>query len=262
MGVMDKYVVCTHTQTERRVLPVPASAAGLGQLPSLELFENLAETLGLPPIGIYTPWATRTGDMTWEPIESPETNIMVWGLTDHQVNLAQEVGFGNALPFVCIMTDQPLTSTRIDAMWHGTAYAPYETQALFRQDDAKPVPTIRFLHWGERVDMANAPQHLRPLEAAARTENGQLIFAAQVPTEDTTQRDFPAMPFANALSAQLALTPRAPVPGLPASQQAPYPQQVEVISEAPPTRSAAMPILVGIGSGLLTYWIVTRKDKT
>jgi hypothetical protein len=261
MSVMDKYVPITHTQDERRVVPVPASA-GLGQLPSLELFEGLPASLGLPEIGVYTPWATRTGDMTWEPgSESPNTNIMVWGLTDQQVNLAQEVGFGNPLPFVVIMTEQPLTNGTIDAMWGGTAYAPYETQAIFRQDDAKPVPTIRFLHWGERIDMANAPQHLRPLEAAAQSQNGQLSFAAQIEARESTQRDFPALPFDDALTAQLALTPRAPVPGLPASQQAPYPQQIEVIAEAPSQRSAAMPILVGIGSAVLTYWIVTRKDK-
>jgi hypothetical protein len=238
---------------EMSMIPAPPGTS-LGQMAAQGLLAEVTQALGLAPLGVYTPWATRAGDTEWDEIVNPDTNIAVFGITDALIRQAQDVTFGQPLPFVAIVTKGPMTQAAVDAMWDGSAYKAYETQAVYRQDDAKDPPTIVFMHWGERIDMAQLPKSPLGLEPKAAAANGALIFAAQVPVQTTTTRATPpSMPFTSALSSQLAaampvqaLTPPAPTP-------------VPVAPAAAPKMNLSLPIAIGAGAAVLSFVLWRRR---
>lgn len=230
-----------------RMIPAPPGTS-LGAMDAQGMFAEMADALGLQVLGLYTPWATRTGDISWEEIKKPDTNIAVWGITDAQVNAVASVTHGSPLPFVAIITKGPMTQAAVAAMWAGTAYRPYETQAVYRQDDAKDVPTIAFLHWGERIDMAELPKQTLALVPKAEAVGGALLFAAQVPSQGTTTRALPATAsFQNALESQLiAQSPPSPPP---------IPSPPAPVVAAPAKTNLAVPIAVGLGGAVLGFML-------
>jgi hypothetical protein len=236
-------------------LPAPPGTS-LGQMDAMSLFAEVTSALELQPVGVVTPWATRTGDMTWEEIPSPDTNIMLWGLTDRAIADAMQVTFGSPLPFVAVVTGAPLSTSDVEKMWDGTAYRPYETQAVYRQDDAKPVPTILFLHWGERIDIAELPKDVLAIEPRAAAVGGHLVFAAQIPHESSTTRGAPEAPFESALHTQTAL----PGPGAQPASPPPSPPRVTPTAQGRATGSGyGLPIGIGVGAAVLGFFLWRRK---
>jgi hypothetical protein len=238
-------------------IPAPPGTS-LGQMTAQGMLAEVATTLQLNPLGVYTPWASRTGDMSWEEIVRPDTNVVLWSLTDEQVNAVPAITFGTPLPFVVIVTRGPLTQSQINAMWQDTAYKPYETQAVYRQDDAKPTPTIFFMHWGERIDIAdNLGKKLVPLTQVAAEFGGTLVFAAQVAAQGTTTRDPVAVPFGEALQLQMAMN--ALPPPVPAYE----PPLVGPVT--PPVTAQVnlgVPIAAGIGAAVLGYMLWSKRGRT
>jgi hypothetical protein len=226
----------------------------LGDMSAQGVFAELGQALGLRPMGIYTPWASRTGDVNWEEISNPDTNVIAWEINDAQVNSVPTISFGEPLPFIVILTKKPMTEGEVSDMWNGTAYQPYETQAVYRQDDAKPVPTIYFMHWGERIDISKLPKQTLALVPKAQSVGGQLLFAAQVPSQGSTTRSPPATPnFQSAIEQQMALsvpivTPSTPLPPI----AAPAPAAVAAPSGK---MNLSLPIAVALGAAVLTFVI-------
>jgi hypothetical protein len=241
-------------------IPAPPGTS-LGQLSAQGMFAEISTALGLQPVGVFTPWASRTGDVAWDEIKRPDTNVMAWSLSDEQIGQATAVTFGQPLPFVVVATKGPLSQAQVAAMWEGTAYAPYETQAVYRQDDAMPIPTIFFMHWGERIDMGQLPKQVLAIAPRALQVGGQLLFAAQIPVQGSTTRAAPAMSFDNALTGQLAINvaPAVPVP-TPAAITQPAPPGGAAI-QPPATRklNLGVPIVVGIGAAALGFWFWKRR---
>jgi hypothetical protein len=242
-----------------RMIPAPPGTS-LGAMDSQGILAEAAATLQLQPLGVYTPWASRTGDTTWEEIKNPDTNVALWGITDAQVAAVQQITFGSPLPFVAIITKGPMTQTSVDAMWSGTAYKAYETQAMYRQDDAKPVPTIFFLHWGERIDMAELPKQTLALEPRAAAVGGVLVFAAQIPVQGSTARTSPpaVASFQDALEAQLTLAPVVVMPPAPPPVVIAPPPVVPV---AAAKTNLSLPIAVGLGGIVLGYMFWSKRER-
>jgi hypothetical protein len=257
-------------------IPAPPGTS-LGAMAAQGMFSEVANALALAQVGVFTPWASRTGDMAWEEIRNPDTNVIAFSLTDAQINTAEQVTFGAPLPFVVVMTDKPLTSDQVAAMWEGTAYHPYETQAVYRQDDAKPIPNIYFMHWGERIDIAELPKAPLAIAPRARAVGGVLIFGAQIPVQGSTTRQPPAVTsFDDAMSLQfgqvapsmptrvpsLPLTmPTTPVPGpAPMAPPALGPGGAMVTAPAATKMNLGLPIAVGLGAAALGFviWRNTR----
>ncbi len=219
----------------------------LGQMDAQSLFSEITTALSLKPIGVYTPWATREGDVSWTEIHNPDTNIMLWGLTDAAVNAVPEVTFGSPLPFVAILTKAPLSVERVRGLWNGTAYAPYETQAVYRQDDAKSVPTLYFLHWGERIDMSKLPGQVLLLEPTAAKVDGALVFAAQIPSQGSTTREPPSLSFDQAFQSTVPVAPG------PAPARAPAP--IPIVRAPEEKMNIGIPVAVFLGSAALGFVI-------
>lgn len=254
---------------EMPMIPAPPGTS-LGQMQAQGMFAELANALGLQALGIYTPWATRTGDTSWEEIRNTDSNIVLWSLTDAQVRAVPEMTYGSPLPFVAIITKRPMTESEVAQMWSGTAYKSYETQAVYRQDDAKPVPTIAFLHWGENIDVSELPKQTLALEQKAAAVGGTLVFAAQIPSQGSTTRDLPAAPsFQAALESQLtAATPvTAPATVVMPPSQGPGPITTAAPSPGLAPAPAAsgktnlsLPIAVGLGAAALGF-VLWRKSR-
>jgi hypothetical protein len=233
---------------EHRMIPAPPGTS-LGDLPAASLFSEIVAALSLRPIGIFTPWATRESDLEWEPIERPDTNIMLWQLSDAAIGAVPEVTFGSPLPFVAILTPRLLSVEAVRQLWDGTAYAPYETQAVYRQDDAKDSPSIFFLHWGERIDMAKLPSQVLAIEPKADRAGGALVFAAQIAREGSATRREPALSFQATYDSTFARAP-APVPGPPPAPPPPIP-----IRAAPEESNLGVPVAVGLGAAALAFFV-------
>ena len=240
-------------------LPMIVAPPGtsLGAMDAQGMLAEVAATLQLQPLGIYTPWATRSGDISWEEIKNPDTNIVVWGITDAQVNAVSEITHGSPLPFVAIITKGPMTQASVAAMWDGTAYQSYETQAVYRQDDAKDVPTVAFLHWGERIDMEKLPKQTLALVPRATAVGGALLFAAQVAVPGTTTRAVPPVTFQSALESQMLAQSAPPAP--PAlTMDVPPPAHVRPVA-AQAKMNLGLPIAVGLGAAALSYMLWRKR---
>jgi hypothetical protein len=231
------------------MIPAPPGTS-LGDMSAQGMLAEVAQALGLQAQGVYTPWATRSGDVSWDEIKNPDTNIALFSITDAQVNQAAEVTYGHPLPFVAVITKGPLTGQAVDNMWAGTAYKAYETQAVYRQDDAKNPPTITFLHWGERIDMSALPKQTLALQPRAASVSGSLVFAAQIPVQGTTVRAAPSTSFSDALQSQLVAS--GPVPPPPPSMV-----PVKTAAASAPT-NYSLPIAVGLGAAVLGF-VLWRK---
>lgn len=232
------------------ILPAPPGTS-LGQMDAMSLFSEVSDALRLRPIGVVTPWAARVGDLEWEDIPHPDTNVMLWELTDAAINAVPEVTFGSPLPFVGIVTSRPMSVAETRKMWEGTAYAPYETQAVYRQDDAKDPPTALFLHWGERIDIAKLPKEVLLLGPRASAAAGSLVFAAQIPAQNSTTRAAPSSSFASVLARQ------APLPPEPPPNPTPGPIPLGPVKED--KMNLGVPIAVGLGAAALGFLLWKRK---
>jgi len=237
----------------------------LGQLPMASLLTDLVDALGLAPLGVYTPWATRVSDVEWEsPERAPDTNTALWRLTDVALQAALDVTFGSPVPFVAILSQTPLTSLEADSLWSGTPYRAYETQAVYRQDDGKPIPTIFFLYWGERLDDPEVPAHPRSLEQTAAIAEGVLVFGMQIPAGSSTTRDWPATSFSSALEMHnLIESPaRASPPPLPPAPAAPAPASATprsvAIAPSPDWKPWAVGVAVAVGAFFV--WRQVKKE--
>src|SRR5260221_9345263 len=259
MTVMERYMSPSEAGVPYDAIgSVPAPpGTSLGQMAAQGLFAEISDALHLTPLGIFTPWASRTGDLDWEEIPHPDTNVMAWALTDDQIAAAQQVTFGAPIPFVAVLSKRAMTATAVASMWEGTAYSPYETQAVYRQDDREPVPTIYYLHWGERIDMAALPKRVLAIGPRAADMGGALVFAAQIPSQGSTTRPAPSVSYASASSAAM-LAASAPGPAL--APPLPGAKAAAVGGGAEGGSRLVLPIAIGLGAGALAFalWRYTR----
>lgn len=202
------------------------SPAGTSMSPQLlELLRMMVEQLNLASIGISTPWATRISDLNWQEIHNPDTNIQTFIIRDVDILQAQQLMFGQPLPFLVLKTLNPIPRATVEAALVGSPYEFYETQAVYRQDDPNPIPRIEFHHWVRRRPLDQ--EGSKPMSKVAESINGDLLFGQQVPVEGTTLREKPSIGFQQAFDAQFWADEWV--------SQAPAPAPVPVPAPAPPT---------------------------
>lgn len=234
-----------------------------------ELLRDIAFQLHLPEAGVFTPWATRQSDLTWQEIVNPDTNIATFEITDAKIQEASVVLFGQPIPFVTVLTSSPLVIAEIERLVEDSNYDLFETQAVYSQLDSDPIPRIQFLHWFRVKDIADQSQRgARRMEQVARDMGGVLRFSQQVPVQGSTVRQPPGISFEEAFDLQggpVDVLP--PIPGNPGSPPILSPGPSPVLpgpitpgpSPAPaqPQSNYVVPVLVGIG--VLAAIIVVSK---
>ena len=235
-----------------------------------ELLRDIVLQLRLPEAGVTTPWGTRVGDMKWEEIEHPDTNIASFRLTDAKIKNASTALFGQQLPFITVMTGELQMASELKRILEGSDYELFETQGVYSQDDPDPIPNIRYLHWLRVLDLADQPtRNVKPMEQVAREMHGTLLFSQQVPVEGTTSRQPPAISFEDAFNLQEP----APIDVVPGDPGAPtFPSNPGVPDQQPPPSeqlpapvasraSLAGPVLLGLGILGATIVVGRRMRK-
>lgn len=187
---------------------VPALGAPPGTAidPGLaDLLSNLTTQIGLSSAGVFTPWAGRVSDLQWQEIKSPDTNIAMFGIDDRQVNLAQQLMFGQPIPFLTIRTLQVAPTAKIEQALGGSAYELFEVQATYSQEDNDPIPQIWYLYWVRRLPLEEEGK--KSMEQVAQELNGSLYFSQQVPAESSTLRSAPTVSFEQARGGSTPVEP-------------------------------------------------------
>lgn len=213
---------------------------------------DIAKQLGLPDMGVYTPWGARESGVNWDPVsQPPDTNIAIFGINDAALSAAQTLAFNQPIPFVGFLTASATAPDAIAQALKGTPYKFYQTQAVYKQADTAPTPRIYFLHWCEHRQPGDAEAGNASLSQAAQQLGGTFVYAIQVNYGTSATRQPPAVPFQSALAAQIgAESPPAPPP--PPNPPPP----------PPPTKASMVgPVLVGTGVALVTFFAVRELQK-
>lgn len=255
---------------------VSAVGADFPGLPSAASGVDLSWLLAnAPKIGVYTPWAVQQGDLSWEEVVTPSTNVALFELGP-VLSYSASLGFG-APGYVAILTQAPLTLSMAAAAYAGTPYKLSSAMAVYAQDVAGPSYgwKLAFLYWGSQRDPGDQAGGSGAVETAAGSVGGKLVFAQDVPAQQTTVK---AAPLPGAFeTAYETLTkqdiqvivpgasgplppPPAPLPG-PTPGPAPAPPGPSPGPPAPPEKASLVaPVLVGLGTAILGF-LALRKKK-
>lgn len=203
--------------------PLGASPDGLGavQMPEPGFAEDalshlLAGSLTVPgapeaaspTLGVYTPWASQTGDVDWQPTRA-EWNLLVTPITDAQLKAARQATFGQPVGWVAVLTAVPVKLALAENAFDSSEYEFVGGEATYRQDDQSAVPRPFYFYWAKlRDDTAGGKGSLA---AVAKALGGQLVFPMQAPLTGK-ERAAPAGAFVQA-GAQAVITAPAVTPG-------------------------------------------------
>jgi len=238
-------------------LPAPPGTNFPASFPGLDLLSQVGSMLTLTPVGLFTPWGGRTGGVSWDDVKQPpDTNIALSSLTDALVRMVPTVTFGAPLPFIAVLTTKLPTPNEVEAMWSGTDYQAYETDAIYDQADASPTPRILFLHWAERRQAGASGAGNKSLDQAAGSVGGRLVFAMQVDYRSTSRRQPPAIPFQQALAMQLS--GGGGQQKVPPVDSGPPPAKTDVppLIEKPVKISWVYPALIATGTAIIAFFVV------
>jgi hypothetical protein len=234
------------------LIPAPPGVTIPPQLAAM--VDLIVGHLHLEDLGLYSPWATRTSDVSWEEIrQPPDLNIAVAGFSDSLLLQSSVITMGQGIAFLAVLSETLPTQTTLRDALRGTAYGYYETQGVYRQSDTAAVPRISFLHWIQRRMSGDSDYGGGSLDGVAKAFGGRLVLAMQTPGQGTVmQRPAPALTFSLALQQQLGIVPT----GLPGTSTI-DPTLVHV--ETPPVKKSNMfgdwllPGLVGLGLAAGTF---------
>jgi len=174
---------------------------GKGQGIAVEtMLRTVRSSLAYNPLGVYVPWARQKGGVTWETIEEPDHDLVLYPIDAATVDRVNAASYGHELPWVGVIAERPTNSRTADEAWDATRYDLFAVEGLYDVDDARPAPRICFLYWAKLHDDVGGGR--ASLDAVAQRLGGRLVFPMQVPVSDA--RQLPSLPFSMVLNAQLA----------------------------------------------------------
>lgn len=221
-----------------------------------QIFLEVIERLGIQPAALVTPWATRTSDVTWEPIrQPPSTNVILYGITDSVLSTIHQATFGHLMPFIAIHSKTPGNVTAVAAAFSGTRYQFYETQAVYAQAQGAPsVPDPTYVHWAKVRDPSDREIGNGSLDQVAAKLSGTLCLGFQTDYRSTAVRSPPGLTFEEAS--------RPPVPGPTAPDLPPDVPPPQNVATKSTLSSWLAPVAVGLLVAGGTFYLVTRKDRS
>jgi len=245
-----------------------AHGAPLGQdisSQTADLLNQMVTQLGLKEMGVYTPWGGRMSDFSWKEVDHPDTNTVVFNMTDELLAGAQTAMFGAPIPFLVILTPRLPSKEELDEALDGSNYELFQTIASYRQDDPNPIPAIYFVNWVRLVDDNEVNREVKSMSSVATRLGGSLMYGQQVPVEGSTVRAAPEISFQDALEGQFGSSEE---PSPPDSPIAPIPTDLPPIPTTAPTTTDLSKAQLGwtlLGVGVLAgagaYYYYSKKKR-
>lgn len=162
------------------------------------------------PFGIFTPWGKQVGGVSWETIETPDYDLMIYPLAQRHLKGAAKSSFGHPVPWVGLLSRRPIDRITLERALESTPYDLEDVQGIYMQADGGTVPRIVFLYWLVRHDDFDRGGGAS-IEKLAKSLGARLVFPQQI-ARRSRSRYHPQIPFEVALQGQLA------PPAVPASE--------------------------------------------
>jgi hypothetical protein len=174
-------------------------------------FLELIRIKRIPPLGVFTPWGVQTGSIDWETVAEPDYNVVVYPVTDSLIRVAERDAFGHELGFVAVLTPRPVTRDVAEKAFIGTPFELLSAEAIYRLDDAQPVPQLYYLYYGKRRDdFTDSSGGRGTLEPVAQRLGGQLVFPVQR-ARSGKERSHPSTAVTAAMAVQSMASGEPPV---------------------------------------------------
>ncbi|HET6494211.1 MAG TPA: hypothetical protein VFH61_02465 [Thermoleophilia bacterium] len=168
---------------------VPAST----NIPGLQDFLGTISTMQVPQLGVFTPWGklvqapTLVGYDVVPLSAAPDTNILAFEFSQ-VAQLLASLGFGQP-GFLAYISTQPLSAESVAASLAGTPYKLFDQGiVVYSQGDPGGIPAMSFLYWIQLRDPGDTSGGSGGVGVAAQSLGATLVFAQQVPIEQTTSR--------------------------------------------------------------------------
>jgi hypothetical protein len=162
--------------------------------------QTLLEVLGsVQPLGPYTPWAERVGDLAWRETLSV-TNRLLYPMDQADVEEAASKS-GERVRVIGILSAVPSAIVKITAVLDDSKYELLKTEAVYAQSDDAAAPAIMFLHWGALRSISDWAGRDADETQVADALDGALVFPVEV-AASPSDRARPTMAFADALDEQ------------------------------------------------------------
>ncbi len=162
--------------------------------------QTLLEVLGsVQPAGPYTPWAERTGDLSWREV-IPVTNRLLYPMEQADVEEAA-LKSGERVRVIGVLSAVPSAIVDIVSVFDDSKYELWKTEAVYAQSDDAASPGILFLHWGTERSISEWAGRDADEEQVADALQGQLVFPVEV-AASPSDRPRPTGTFADALDQQ------------------------------------------------------------
>lgn len=180
---------------------------GTGQHLAVEaMLRTLRSSKVFEPLGVYVPWATQNGGVSWTTIAAPDHELVVYPVAAATIDRVNAASYGSEVPWVAVLTEKPVQAIVAEQAWDATRYDQFTVEAVYDVNDSRPSPRIRFLYWAKLHDDVGGGRE--SLDAVARRLGGRLVFPVQIAISG--KRPLPPLPFQLVLDMQLATeSPRA-----------------------------------------------------
>jgi hypothetical protein len=214
------------------------------------------------PLGTFVPWADQVGDVDWK-VVSPDTRYALYPVTSDLLAATERAAFGQPVGFVTVFSTKPLLLSEAAALFNGTPYEYFSTDAVYRADDAKPAPTIYFVFWGRLRADAQTIGNYANLEKQANSAGAQLSFPVNMPVPagvSQPQVDFNLAMRAQMMPAAAATTPLAPAAVTPSASLLPG---AATAPQEPSTGIGTVLMVIAVGgvAAYAGYRIVKSRKK-
>jgi hypothetical protein len=143
-----------------------------------------------PPVGVFVPWAKKTGDIDWEDIRKPDHELIVYPLADAELRETANASGGHPVGWVGVLARSMALPAVVDTAFDGSAYELEAVDAVYLASDPKEVPSPFYLYLGklredERVRVSTS--------AVAERLGGRLVFP--LPVSYSSPRPHPEFAF-------------------------------------------------------------------
>lgn len=243
---------------------IPGYEDFIGQISALQVGYSI-----LTPWGVLVPGPSAMGYQVRPLSAPPDTNILAFDMSA-VAQLLSSLGYGQP-GFLALVSTTPVSPSAVDAALMGTPYKAFgEGLSVYSQADQGGIPSMMFLYWAVLRDPGDTSGGSGGMGVAAQSIGASLVFAQQVPVEQTTQRPVPTMNVTSVAELQFPMEmmppagATAPMPGGDSGGGEPLTTSAPAPGPAPPAPASASmvgPLLLGAAAAVVGVLVTRKKGR-